>query len=423
MADSPDSLGQLPVGPDRADGYGQNLGTATGAGQLVYNDSFGGTTIEIQERPDSPQFELAEQETCVHTWSMAYDEAMTRKEYYGRGTVLEDSNGDFWRVLSCSIKTVSGYAKPVLFSVSSESLSSNLPPDQFEFNPVELGINIIKYPRYFYAFNPLQSQDADYLNSQILNQQVIRVLQNYFENTPSQYRDALTLQLSVSIGYPGTVDGSGVAIPDDNIQIDLATGQESDSPTIPGWVTPICGTDLAKAAAIEIIQKYWRNEETPYIVGWEINWYTYYYLPQDLNPGGYIEDPVAEANPQLPNDCWDTSSTQSDTGSSDSQPSTIFDSFVSYNPQCYSQDGTPDGPLVISWLRKADHVDQTQRTWIKIRRQWVGTPIGFWDADLYNTNDRPSKTNDYNKITPPIMASKDVSTANCPGVNIGTVPS
>ena len=147
MADNPnvtDPAGQLPVGPDRADGYNGNLGTASGAGQIITNDSYGQNNIAIQERPDSPQFELGEQETCVHTWDMSYDEAMTRKEYYGRGSILTDSNNDFWRVLSCSVKTVSGYAKPVQFSVASESLSTNLPPDQFEINPIELGINIIK---------------------------------------------------------------------------------------------------------------------------------------------------------------------------------------------------------------------------------------------------------------------------------------
>ena len=407
-----DPNGQLPAGPDRADGSEGQFGVASDANQTVINDSQGNNTFEINELPDSPQFELAEQETCVHTWRMSYDEAITRKEYYGRGTVLEDSNGDYWRVLSCSIKTQAGYAKPVLFSVASESLSSNLPPDRFSINPVELGINIIKYPRYFYAFNPIESQDASWATNQVLNEQVIRVLQNYFENTTSQYRDALILQLSNSIGYPGTVV-NGVAIPAANIQIDLATGLASGSPSIPGWITPICGTDLAKAAGMEIIQKYWKNEETPYIVGWQIDWYSYSYLPQYLNPGGYLEDPILDANPQLPDDFWSTTGQDANT---------IFDYITQYNPQCYSQDGTTGGPLVISWLRKADQVDQTQRTWEIIHRQWVGTPIGFWDADLYNESNRPSVYTDYNIITPPIMATGDVTTANCPGVHTGTVP-
>jgi len=426
MANNPnvtDPAGQLPAGPDRADGYNGNLGTASGAGQIITNDSDGQDNIKIQECPDSPQFELAEQETCVHTWDMSYDEAMTRKEYYGRGTVIEDSNNDFWRVLSCTIRTVKGYAAPVKFSVASESLSSNLPPDQFEINPVELGINIIKYPRYFYAFNPLQSQDPSWNTSQILNQQVIRVLQNYFENTTSQYRDALILQLQISMSFPGTVNAQGVAIPAEDLSIDLATGQISYSPTIPGYITPICGTDLAKAAAIEIIQKYWRNEETPYIVGCEINWYSYYYIPQFLNPGGYIEDPLTQANPQLPSDCWDTTGNpDSAEVNTDGGPNTVFDLMTVYNPQCYSQDGLQGGPLVISWLRKADHIDQTQRTWIKLRRQWVGTPIGYWDSDLYNDGDRPTMASQYNTCTPPIMAAKDVADAKCPGVNAGLLP-
>ena len=63
MADSDtpasDPLGQLPVGPDRADGYGTNFGVASGAGQIITNDSQGDDNIEINELPDSPQFELA----------------------------------------------------------------------------------------------------------------------------------------------------------------------------------------------------------------------------------------------------------------------------------------------------------------------------------------------------------------------------
>lgn len=409
-----DPFGQLPAGPDRADGSSGQYGTASGDGQIVKWLQPGASDIPIEELADSPEIEIGEQETTVHRWQMSYNEAITRKEYYARGVILTDSNGDNYRVLTSKVQPTKGYAGPTIFTVSSESLSANLPPDQFEINPIELGVNIIKYPRYFYAFNDPDPSKA------LLNQSVIRVLQNYFENTTSQYRDALTLQLAVSMGHPGTVSGGNVAIPDADLTIDFATGQVSGSPAVPGTITPICGTDLAKAAAMEVIQKYWRNEETPYIVGWEITWYSYYYIPQDLNPGGYIEDPIQESVPQLPDDFWSTDYPPTSTGTGDSQPNSIFDSFTIYNPQCYSQDGTSGGALVISWLRKADHVDQTQRTWIKLRRQWIGTPIGFWDADLYNTNDRPSDPTDYNKTTAPVMAVTDVGKANCPGVVVGT---
>jgi hypothetical protein len=399
MADFIPDPDQLPAGPDRADGVDSAHGTPTAAGQVIQNDSGGNADIEIQELPDSPEVEVSEQETWVHRWNMSYDEAMNRKEYYPRGAILFDNNGDIYRALSCSVKPNKGRASAVRFTVSSESLSANLPPDQFEINPVELGINIIKYPRYFYAFNDTDPDNA------LLNQSVIRVLQNYFENPPSQYRDALTLQLSVSMGNPGTV-ASGVAIPHADLTVDFATGLVSKRPTIPGTVTPICGTDIAKAAAMEIIQKYWRNEETPYIVGWEITWYSYYYTPQILNPGGYVENPISDAVPQLPDDFWDIT-----------DPSVpyadIFAAFIDYNPQCYMDN---NGNGAISWLRKADHIDQTQRTWIKIRRQWLGTPIGFWDEDLYSQNERPSTAAGYSTTTAPTMAIVDVNKANCIGV-------
>ena len=67
------------------------------------------------------------------------------------------------------------------------------------------------------------------------------------------------------------------------------------------------------------------------------------------------------------------------------------------NPQCYSTDGTTLGDLDISWLRKADEVVY-ERTWFKVTRTWIGAPIGKWDSDLYNQNDRPQNANDFNQL-------------------------
>jgi hypothetical protein len=206
-------------------------------------------------------------------------------------------------------------------------------------------------------------------------------------------------------GGPGSIV-DGVAEPAASFDVTLG---DTTSVTI----DPIPGTDLAKYAAIEIIQKYWRNEETPYIIGYEISWTSYYYTPQYLNPGGYIEDPVLEATPQLPSDCWQVINGDGSTGE-------IFDMMANWNPQCYSEDGTITGDTAISWLRKADDVDQTQRTWIKILRTWMGTPIGHWDFDLYNWNDAPWSDGDnidsYSTIGVPDIKKADVAAANISGL-------
>jgi hypothetical protein len=133
---------------------------------------------------------------------------------------------------------------------------------------------------------------------------------------------------------------------------------------------------------MEIIIKYWRGEETPYVVGYEMTWSQYYFVSPWLNPGGYVEDPMTQSTPQLPEYFY--SRVFPPNGSY-----TIFDYLPYINPQCYSSDGTYAGSVNISWLRKADQVEY-QRTWFRITRTWIGSPVGFWDSDLYTTNNRPN---------------------------------
>ena len=188
----------------------------------------------------------------------------------------------------------------------------------------------------------------------------------------------------------------------------LQKSGQAVSDTLKSWrdknLTTIPGTDLAKRAAMEIVAKYWRNEETPYIVGYEIEWSVYYFLPQFMNPGGYVEDPVLDATPQLPDYFW--SPYQNGLISSE----TIWDDFRFFNPQCYSSTGQYSGDTIISWLRKADRVEY-ERTWFKVTRRWIGTPIGFWDADLYSQNGRPLLPSQFQQIAVPGLAKIDVNTA------------
>jgi hypothetical protein len=254
-------------------------------------------------------------------------------------------------------------------TVVMEAKTFDSPPDEFSITPVELGINIIKHPRYFYAF----LGDGYGSTTEAQNQMVIRLLQDYMENVSANYRDAIIQLLNDSLDVPDA-NGTQPQPPEwsaaDNSYLPLNSSH---------WVT---GTRGAKLAALEIIQKYWRGEETPYVVGYEMTWSQYYFVAPAINPGGYVEDPMFEATPQLP-DYFFSRVFPPDSAY------TIFDYLAAHNPQCYSYDGTADGQVVISWLRKSDQIDY-QRTWFKITRTWLGSPIGYWDTQLYTQGSAPN---------------------------------
>jgi hypothetical protein len=365
----------LTTGFDRADGIAGRLGTATPAGAVEVDVSGQtGTVAEfmpIEELTDSPTIERAEQATLTHKFRMSYDEAMNRIQWLGRGLVREDSFGNVFKLLSASIQHEK--AGTAVLTTVDESISFDSPPDQFSVVPVELGISIIKHPRYFYAF----LGDGYGSATEQKNQMVIRMLQNYFDNVSAAYRDSLTKKLKESLGTDGAEDAD-------------EPGYNSEDGSFNA--TLITGTDMAKRAAMEIIQKYWRGEETPYIVGYQIIWASFYFRPPYLNPGGYIENPMSDASPQLP-----------DYFSSPNYPpdsATIFDFIAAINPQSYSSNGLSNGAVNISWLRKADDIDY-ERTWFKISRTWIGSPVGFWDTELYSSGARPQSADDYLVINSP----------------------
>lgn len=362
----------LTNGLDWADGLESRLGTATPEGVVKVQAGNGATSVEdisIEEMDDSPEIERAEQATITHRFVLPWNEALTRLSALGRGTLLEDSFGNVTKVLSSSVRR----QKPntAVLTVVAEGVNFDSPPDEFQIVPVELNINIIKHPRYFYAFLG-EGQGSE---TEKVNQMVIRFIQDYMENPNSEFRNSISRLIKDSIGFQGA---SGDTAPTWN-------GSAFSAGTI-------AGTDLAKRAALEIIQKYWRGEETPYIIGYQITWSAYYFRPQYLNPGGYVEDPMIDATPQLPDYFW----------SPDYPPSanTIFDLLPAINPQCYSSTGKNDGATTISWLREADVIDY-QRTWFKVTRSWKGSPVGFWDEELYNNGPRPLLPEDYLQIDLP----------------------
>lgn len=366
----------LPYGFDRADGvtelpHGGTVGTPTPPGIILVTSAGGLSGIEntpIEELPESPEIERAEQATITKTYRMSWEECLNRITVIGRGSLVSDTWGNVYFVLSASIRHEQGGTGTLTVVMEAKTFDS--PPDEFSIVPVELGINIIKHPRYFYAF----LGDGYGSATELQNQMVIRLLQDYMENTSANYRDAIIKLLTDSIGH---TDGAGF------------------EPQPPAWNKAnetfddvssafVAGTDAAKYAALEIIQKWWRGEETPYVVGYEITLSQYFFISPALNPGGYVEDPMDSVNPPFPE--YFLSRTFPPSFSD-----TIFDYIPAINPQCYSSDGTPTGFVNISWLRKADQVEY-QRTWFKRTSTWLGSPVGFWDEQLYTSSERPNST-------------------------------
>ena len=368
-------MATLPSGFDRGDGVAGRVGTPTPAAARIVSSYAGGGAVTVEELPDSPRIERGEQATLVHRTRHDWADAVTRIYTLGRGVVRTDSQGILTKILSTSLEHEKGDTG--VLTVTEEGLSFDLPPDQFQITPVELGVNIMKHPRYFYAF----LGDGQGSTTEQLNQMVIRMLQNYFENTTSQYRDAISKLLYDSLGSNGTTTDV----------------EPKFSGTKFKTTDKITGTDIAKYAAMEIVQKYWRGEETPYIVGYQATWSRFYRLPQVVNPGGYIESPIAQATPALPDYFYSPTDPVS--------AITIFDYLHVYNPQCFSTTGRATGATSISWLRKSDQ-QEFDRTLYKMDRTWLGAPIGHWDEQLYNRNRRPeaaTASSDYTYLKPPVL--------------------
>lgn len=381
---------RLPVGFDNADGVtpvplqpkgsgGNNLpvGVPNPAGDLISNandEDFdaNGNSCTIAQSPDElPEIERAEQATFSGSFRMIWRAALSFIGVVGRGTFVQDSFGNIWRILSSKLKGERGGTG--LFTLVGESISFDSPPDDYQMTPVELGLNIIKYPRYFYSLYPSGSDFTD----------MVGVTPN--QATRAQVKQSVICAIQTyrdSPFFPSVSQINGLV---QNQIISAVTGNLI--PTLVGSATNQvdisgdAGSLLAVAAAGEIIQKLWFQIDTPYIAGFQVTWSQYYFAPVFENPGGYIESPVGIVPDYFISPAQDGSNT-------------IFDQMAAINPQCYSDDGTPGGNVNISWLRKADEVDY-QRTWFKVTRTWIGSPVGLWDAQIFSGGERPTAPSDY----------------------------
>ncbi|MDE2097610.1 MAG: hypothetical protein KGL39_10215 [Patescibacteria group bacterium] len=412
----------LPVGFDRADGITSLPAQPLGASNfpagvvgthappeaLIVDGPNGSTQQPVNEAVDSPEIERAEQATFSHRLTMTWQQCLYCIQFLGRGTFVKDVAGNIWRILSSKIQHSVGADSGTLTYVA-ESISFDSPPDDYQLLPVELGIDIIKHPRYSWALLPYVSDQTTFITVGDTNiyyiqikEALIRMIQSY-RDSPI-YPDASTINGATQSSIMSQISNGKISVnwPNPNFKSSNPVaavnwdGYNADTPSVncPYFIiqvpvdigNPNDPIAIALAAAQEIISKLWRQEDTPYVVGYQITWSQYYFAPVYENPGGYLENPVGI----VPDYFLSPSQNGSDT---------IFDNMVVINPQSYANDGTTTGTLDISWLRKADEVTY-ERTWFKITRTWIGSPIGHWDNDIYLDikENGPQNADDFNRL-------------------------
>lgn len=371
----------LPTSRERADGENDRLGTPTPEGAVLVQSADGDGAVSVNEDPDSPTVERAEQTTTTHSYTMSWEAAKTQQDNMPRGAIFYASDPaddpewtPLYKVLSTRIKHSRGeYAT---LEVVSEQLNGDVPPDQFNITPVELNLNIIKHPRYYRA---LVGDPAD-PDQGVLNTQVIRELQNYMDNPSYAARNAIAYRMFQSLGHPGSVVG-GIPTPD------AAFPDPADADKT---VSPITGTDFAKYAALELISKHWLGIENPYIVGWKITYSRYFWRPQNLHPGGIVQDPLFAGPDTVDEQFLIAPHVNYEDGIQTVPDDTIFWRMHLDNPQCYlpvAWSYNPDESAYtdISWLRQADQM-YFERTFHRVDYTWLGAPMGTWDAVLFSNN-------------------------------------
>jgi hypothetical protein len=281
-----------------------------------------------------------------------------------------------------------------------EVMSGDTAPDTIEIIPVDLALSIIKHPRYFYSF----LGDGLGSDTEKQNQMVIRLLQNYFENTTAPFRDAIHAMFKASLDAALAGSSSGVGPqpptalpPDSNGNVSWQNwGNPPD-----GTQALVSGTALALAAALEIVTKYWRGLEQPPVYGFQVVMTEFSWTPIPINPGGYVilpnssgwAGPESDPYSPLPDYFWDTHFPPGDTDTP--MVDGMFANMARINPQCYSSDGTSGGMVAMSCRREPDQ-PMRDRTFWATQHKWVIVFNGYWDPDLFTQKDRPTNPSDYN---------------------------
>jgi hypothetical protein len=315
-----------PSGIDWADGAYPNPGTPTTSSCFKFTGpKQHPSDWQLEELPESPDIERAEQATFRHEFRTTWLHSVELLKGIGRGTLLQDSEGTVTRVVSMRVQRMKGNTARV--TVTAESTSFDCPPDEFSIDVIELNPSLEKHPRYAFLT--------------AYERYMVEIALNSAQPLPNnQYQTCLD------------------AMPNNN-------NPHPDSIGIDGKPITVRGTNADHYKAMhEVFLKKRLMEETFYLPGFRVVWSQYYWIPQFLNPGDYVEDPITQGG--LPYFFWSTDGTA--TGQ------TIFDKMQILIPQLYSKG--------ISWLRMADSY-MFSRTWFKITRSWQGAPYAHWDADVY----------------------------------------
>ena len=314
----PDNLPStfIPNGLDWADALAGRPGTPTPDDAVITLPS----DLFFEENSDSPEVELGEQGTIQHRFTCDYNTGVLFLQFLNRGVYLQDSFGNITRILSTRLVKLKGNRGSL--TITAESISFDNPPDDFRVEVQELNPALEKHPRY--AFLPTTVRLA-------VNQAV----------TAAQTQGQLEAQ---------------------NFLLNINT-RTTPPPVGATW-------EQVQQAATELMTKRFIGEDVFYLPGFKIYWSKYFWLPPAQNPGGYIEDPIAQGG--LPAFFWSVDGTESGLS--------IFDLFSDINPQFYDNG--------ISWFRLADTVDY-QRTWYKLNHSWIGAPFAHWDAQLYTNDPSP----------------------------------
>lgn len=412
-----DGVSNLPPQPLGTQGASGPLGTPNAADSRHVDSPNGGTEVTQEEAEDSPEIERAEQGTFSHRLTMFYDTAVNYLAGLGRGTFVQDSGRilgvqTVWRILSSRVKRKKGNVAEL--SYTAESTSFDSPPDEYSLTPSDLGLDILKHPRYSWALNPIPNDSTinktTVGNTDIfftdIKSAIIRLIQSYrdapFFPSPNQINGLIQTNIMsqlkngvLDVHYNNTAynpnpgpNGPPIVDP---VRWD---GLTADKPTVncPYFIIgvpvnladPTDAIAIALAAAKELISKLWRQEDVPYIPVVQIQWSQFVFAPIYEDLGGYTQDPLTV----IPDYFIDPNQNGTDN---------IFSQLSKINPQLFSSTGLNGGPVHISWLRKADQVDY-QRTWFKVTRTWIGSPIGTWDESLYTTENRPQTANDFSSL-------------------------
>jgi hypothetical protein len=355
-----------PNGLDRATGIDPFPGTPTppdvAIASQVATPSPTGTTGDgsfFEEDPDSPEFDFGEQGTAAHTFTTDPTTFYTllQSGSLARGQYYTDSTGDISRVLTSSVKWLK--ADRVKLRMTMEGINWGIPPDEFTIEPLDINPDLMKHPRY-------NDGSGGATGNGLTDAQkgVIRAV----TNSQTSYNAATALNAVLNGGW---------ILPNNG-----------------GPVFPATGATTQQKMAWEVIQRYWRGEDTFYLPAIRVTWSRFYPIPLNyapdfpgLNPGGYIEDPVADGI--IPYFFWSLDGTDNPDPSND-----ILQNFAIEQIGNLYTDG-------VTYLRQCDQLID-QRTWYKLISIWVGAPTGetdamgnnyiYWDPVLYS------------KVPPPLGA-------------------